>query len=139
MRDKVTRLCPQTSTFEEKREPKQIRTEVLLLMRLSNSFTARPNRLAAIISVDGFCLVCGRESSPAIAYTNCGRDMIYLPLVAGAAGRQADRQADRAAVGLLQAGQHTDYQPVGQRTTPPLPPPPPILPVANRPYGFCGR
>ena len=29
--DKVTRQCPQTTTFEEKGEPKQIRTEVLLL------------------------------------------------------------------------------------------------------------
>ena len=29
-RDKVTRQCPQTSTFEEKGEPKRIRTEVLL-------------------------------------------------------------------------------------------------------------
>ena len=36
-RDKVTRQCPQTTTFEEKGEPKQIRTEVPL--------TARPNRL----------------------------------------------------------------------------------------------
>ena len=42
MRDKVTRLCPQTITFEEKGEPKQIRTEVLLL----TSLTARPNRLS---------------------------------------------------------------------------------------------
>ena len=31
VRDKVTRQCPQTTTFEEKGEPKQIRTEVLLL------------------------------------------------------------------------------------------------------------
>ena len=38
VRDKVTRQCPQTTTFEEKREPKQIQTEVPLL-------TARPNRL----------------------------------------------------------------------------------------------
>ena len=37
-RDKVTRQCPQTTTFQEKGEPKQIRTEVLPL-------TARPNRL----------------------------------------------------------------------------------------------
>ena len=29
VRDKVTRLCPQTTTFEEKGEPKQCRTEVL--------------------------------------------------------------------------------------------------------------
>ena len=31
VRKKVTRPCPQTTTFEEKGEPKQIRTEVLLL------------------------------------------------------------------------------------------------------------
>ena len=29
VRDKVTRLCPQTTTFEEKGEPKWCRTEVL--------------------------------------------------------------------------------------------------------------
>ena len=32
VRDKVTRQCPQTTTFEE---PKQIRTEVLLLTSLT--------------------------------------------------------------------------------------------------------
>ena len=31
IRDKVTRQCPQTTTFEEKREPKRIRSEVPLL------------------------------------------------------------------------------------------------------------
>ena len=31
VRDKVTRQSPQTTTFEEKREPKRIRTEVPLL------------------------------------------------------------------------------------------------------------
>ena len=30
VRDKVTRQCPQTTTFEERGEPKQIRTEVAL-------------------------------------------------------------------------------------------------------------
>ena len=30
VKDKVTRQCPQTITFEEKGEPKQIRTEHLL-------------------------------------------------------------------------------------------------------------
>ena len=35
VRDKVTRRCPQTATFEENREPKQIRTEVPLLTGLS--------------------------------------------------------------------------------------------------------
>ena len=34
MRDKVTRPCPQTTTFEAKGEPKQIRTEVPLLTSL---------------------------------------------------------------------------------------------------------
>ena len=34
-RDKVTRQCPQSTTFEEKGEPKRIRTEALLLMNLT--------------------------------------------------------------------------------------------------------
>ena len=35
LRDKVTKQCPQTTTFEEKGEPKLIRTEVLLLTSLT--------------------------------------------------------------------------------------------------------
>ena len=35
VRDKVTRQCPQTTTFEEKGEPKQIGTEILLLTSLT--------------------------------------------------------------------------------------------------------
>ena len=35
VRDKVPRQCPHTTTFEEKGEPKQIRTEVLLLISLT--------------------------------------------------------------------------------------------------------
>ena len=34
VRDRVTRQCPQTTTFEEKGEPKRYRTEVLLLTSL---------------------------------------------------------------------------------------------------------
>ena len=34
VRDKVTRQCPQTTTFEEKGEPKRYRTEVLSLTSL---------------------------------------------------------------------------------------------------------
>ena len=34
VRDKVTRPCPQTTTFEEKAEPKRYRTEVLPLTSL---------------------------------------------------------------------------------------------------------
>ena len=41
--DKVTRQCPQTTTFDVKGEPKQIRTEDPLL----TSLTAGPNRLTA--------------------------------------------------------------------------------------------
>ena len=35
VRDTVTRQCPQTTTSEEKEEPKQIRTEVLPLTSLT--------------------------------------------------------------------------------------------------------
>ena len=42
MRVKVTRQCPKTTIFEEKGEPKRIRTEVLLFTCL----TAKPNRIA---------------------------------------------------------------------------------------------
>ena len=35
VRDKVTRQCTQTTTFEDKGEPKQIRTEVPLLTSLT--------------------------------------------------------------------------------------------------------
>ena len=35
VRDKVTRQCPQTTTFEEKGNPKRIRTDVPLLTSLA--------------------------------------------------------------------------------------------------------
>ena len=35
VRDNVTRQCPQTTTFEERGEPKRNRTEVLLLSSLT--------------------------------------------------------------------------------------------------------
>ena len=44
VRDKVTRPCPQTTTFKEKGEQKRYRTEVLPLTSLS----ARPNRLSTM-------------------------------------------------------------------------------------------
>ena len=40
VRDKVTRQCPQTTTFEEKGEPKRIRTEVPLLTCSGGDSTA---------------------------------------------------------------------------------------------------
>ena len=36
VRDKVTRQCPQATTFEERGEPKRNRTEVLLLNSLTS-------------------------------------------------------------------------------------------------------
>ena len=42
VRDKVTRQCPQTTTFEEKGEPKLIRTEVPLLTSLTPYRKAKP-------------------------------------------------------------------------------------------------
>ena len=42
VRDKVTRQCPQTTTFEEKGEPKRYRTEVLPLTSLTPYRQAKP-------------------------------------------------------------------------------------------------
>ena len=42
VRDKVTRPCPQTTTFEEKLEPKRYRTEVLALTSLTPYRWAKP-------------------------------------------------------------------------------------------------
>ena len=42
VRDKVTRQCPQTTTFEEKGEPKRIRTEVPLLTSQTPNCWAKP-------------------------------------------------------------------------------------------------
>ena len=42
VRDKVTKQCPQATTFEEKGEPKRIRTEVLLLTSLTPYRQAKP-------------------------------------------------------------------------------------------------
>ena len=36
-RDEITRRCPQTTTFEEKGEPKRIRTQILPLTSLTNA------------------------------------------------------------------------------------------------------
>ena len=42
VRDIVTRQCPQTTTFEEKGEPKQIRTEAPTLTSLTLYRCAKP-------------------------------------------------------------------------------------------------
>ena len=45
VRDKIARVCPQITTFEEKGEPKRNRAEVLLL----TSRTPRPDRLTLAV------------------------------------------------------------------------------------------
>ena len=49
VRDKVTRQCPQTATFEEKGEPKRIRTAVLPLTSLTPYCRAKPAHTLAVI------------------------------------------------------------------------------------------
>ena len=48
VRDKVTRQCPQTTTSEEKGEPKRNRTEVLLLTNLTPYRLAKPAHTPAL-------------------------------------------------------------------------------------------
>ena len=48
VRNKVTRQCPQTTTFEQKGEPKQIRTDVLLLTSLSPYRWAKPAHVSVL-------------------------------------------------------------------------------------------
>ena len=45
VRDKVPRQCPQITPFEDKEEPKRIRTEVPLLTSLTPYSQAKPARL----------------------------------------------------------------------------------------------
>ena len=46
--DKVTRQCPQTTTFEEKGEPKWYRTEVLPLTSLTHYRYAKPAHIVEL-------------------------------------------------------------------------------------------
>ena len=54
VRDKVTRQCPQTTTFEEKEEPKLIRTEVLPLTSLTPYRQAKPAHTVSQNFLDTF-------------------------------------------------------------------------------------
>ena len=49
MRDKVTRQCPQTTTSEEKGEPKRIRTDVPLLTSLTPYRWAKPTHRFGVV------------------------------------------------------------------------------------------
>ena len=50
VRDKITRQCPETRIFEEKGEPKRIRTEVPLLTILTPYRWAKPAHRLCVIS-----------------------------------------------------------------------------------------
>ena len=63
VRDKVTRLCPQTTTFYEKGESKRIRTEVPLL-------TSQPRAARYVFSIYASCML---SSPPAMMMCVCGR------------------------------------------------------------------
>ena len=57
VRNKVTRQCPQTTTFEEKGEPKRIRTEVPLLPnRLTNSRVCFLFNISSMVMMVAFIL-----------------------------------------------------------------------------------
>ena len=56
VRDKVTRQCPQTTTFEEKGKPKRIRTEVPLRTSLTPCRWAKP---AHIVATHAICCLIG--------------------------------------------------------------------------------
>ena len=51
VRDKVSKRCPKSTIFEEKGEPKRIRTQVPLL-------TARPNRFTKFVEVMILFIFC---------------------------------------------------------------------------------
>ena len=62
--DKVTRQCPQTSTFfEEKGEPKRYRTEVLPLTSLTPYRSAKPAHANSVYHYEAFLLY-----PPTVAY-----------------------------------------------------------------------
>ena len=73
VRDKVTRQCPQTTIFEEKGEPKRIRTEVLLLTSLTPYRGAKPTH--NLRGCMGGCLMCGWVGWRGVLWVNgwvCG-------------------------------------------------------------------
>ena len=54
VRDKITRQCPQTTTSEEKGDPKRNRAEVLLLTSLTPYRWAKPPDHAKALTVTTF-------------------------------------------------------------------------------------
>ena len=68
MRDKVTRQCPQTRTFEEKGDLKQIWTEVPLLTSLMPYHYAKPAHKCSVVVL---LIVQARSFNDAWWYPHC--------------------------------------------------------------------
>ena len=62
VKDKVTRQClAQTTTFEEKEDPKQIRTEVLLLTSLTPYRYAKPAHTPTLETMELYTDPCLKQ------------------------------------------------------------------------------
>ena len=83
VRDKVTRQCPQTTTFKEKGEPKQIRTEVPLL----TSLTVTPVQTGTSVT--------GRVTTRALSSTEMTRRGVYTRPGHTGKSHNADRDHPR--------------------------------------------
>ena len=76
VRDKATRQWPQITTFEEKGEPKRIRTEVPLFTNLTPYHYAKPtHRPKQLVSSVRFLDDCPFSSNVVV----CGHRLVALP------------------------------------------------------------
>ena len=92
VRDKVTRQCPQTTTFEEKGEPKQIGPEVPLLTSLTPYRQAKPAHDCSTADGDVYTSHCeAKDILPRACVTTLNTVFYvhvtfspYLPVLCGA-------------------------------------------------------
>ena len=87
VRDKGTRQCPQTTSFEDRGEPKQIRTEVPLLTSLTPYRWAKPalnpresKETWCLTSTETIRLIRDGEKGGKGAWRWGEREIIYLSL-----------------------------------------------------------
>ena len=73
VRDKVTRQCPQTTTFEEKGELKRILTEVPLLTSLMPCRWAKPAHTCSFTMLNPFCLLLNQH----VAHINISTAILH--------------------------------------------------------------
>ena len=87
VRDKVTKRCPQTTTFEEKGEPKRIRTEVPLLTSLTIALPLghTGSRVPAVAKILQFT-----SASPVPRHVVFGSLILFFPLSVQRSCRSCD-------------------------------------------------